>query len=218
MTGLPIIGWPMQQVERNRIEGGNAVKVWDAVIRLFHWMLVAGLVTAYISGEAHASEIHVLTGYALCVLLAIRIYWGFKGSEYARFRSFIFSVGETREYVRSMFEGYPRHYFGHNPAGALNVFALLATVLLLLVTGLAALSVIDFEGPLLFMANLVSDEISYSIRYIHELIPNIGLALVALHLMGVVVGSIQHRENLVKAMITGKKNLASDQNNMGSIK
>jgi len=208
----------MQQVEEDRVESGNTVKVWDAVIRLFHWTLVPGLVTAYISGEVHASEIHVLTGYALCVLLAIRVYWGFRGSEYARFRSFIFSASETRAYVRSMFEGHPKHYFGHNPAGALNVFALLATAVLLLITGLATLSVIDFEGPLLFMANLVSDEASYSIRYIHEFIPNIGLALVALHLMGVVAGSIQHRENLVKAMITGEKNLVDDQNNMGSIK
>lgn len=208
----------MQQADGNRIEGGNAVKVWDMAIRLFHWTLVPGLVTAYISGEVHASEIHVLTGYALCVLLAIRLYWGFRGTQYARFRSFIFSAVETREYVRSMFGGHPKHYFGHNPAGALNVFALLATVLLLLVTGLATLSVIDFEGPLLFMANLVSDEASYSIRHIHEFIPNIGLALVALHLMGVVAGSIQHRENLVKAMITGKKKLADSQNNMGSIK
>jgi cytochrome b len=208
----------MQQVEKNRIESGNTVKVWDAVIRLFHWTLVAGLVTAYISGEIHASEIHVLIGYALCVLLAIRIYWGFKGSEYARFRSFIFPASEMRAYMRSMFVGHPKHYLGHNPAGALNVFALLATVLLLLVTGLATLSVIDFEGPLLFMANLVSDEASYSIRHIHEFIPNVGLALVALHLMGVVAGSIQHRENLVKAMITGKKKLVDDQNNMGNIK
>lgn len=187
------------------------MKVWDAVIRLFHWTLVAGLVTAYISGEVHASEIHVLTGYALCVLLAIRAYWGFKGSEYARFRSFIFPASETRAYVRSMFEGHPGHYFGHNPAGALSVFALLATVALLLITGLATLSVIDFEGPLLFMANLVSDETSYSIRHIHEFIPTVGLALVAFHLMGVVAGSIQHRENLVKAMITGKKKLADNQ-------
>lgn len=208
----------MQQVEGNRIESGNTVKVWDAVIRLFHWTLVPGLVTAYISGEVHASEIHVLTGYALCVLLAMRLYWGFRGTKYARFRSFIFSAGETRQYVRSMFGGHPKHYFGHNPAGALNVFALLATVALLLLTGLATLSVIDFEGPLLFMANLVSDEASYSIRHIHEFIPTVGLALVAFHLMGVVVGSIQHRENLVKAMVTGKKNLVDDQNNMGSIK
>lgn len=208
----------MQQVERNRIDSGNTVKVWDVVIRLFHWTLVPGLVTAYVSGEIHASEIHVLAGYALCVLLVARVYWGFKGSEYARFRAFIFSADETREYVRSMFGGHPKHYFGHNPAGALNVFALLAVVALLLVTGLATLSVIDFEGPLLFMANLVSDEASYSIRYIHEFIPTVGLALVAFHLMGVVVGSIQHRENLVKAMITGEKKLADDQNNIGSVK
>ncbi|WP_212786706.1 cytochrome b/b6 domain-containing protein [Ferrigenium kumadai] len=206
----------MQQIDRNRINEGRTVKVWDLFIRFFHWTLVLGCVTAFISGEVHASEIHVLTGYALCALLVARVYWGFKGSEFARFRSFIFSVGETLAYVRSMFGKHPcKHYFGHNPAGALMVFTLLGLLASLMVTGLVTLAAIDFEGPLVFLANVVSDETSYAFRHVHEFLSTVGLVLVAFHLMGVVGGSIQHNENLVKAMVTGKKELPANQNENG---
>ena len=104
-----------------------------------------------------------------------------------------------------MFTGHPKHYLGHNPAGALMVFTLLCIMVALLATGLAALAAIDFEGPLLFIANSVSDETSYALRSLHELLANIALTLVVLHIFGAILGSIQHRENLVKAMFTGKK-------------
>lgn len=188
------------------------IKVWDLFIRLFHWMLVAGFAAAYISGEIHASEIHVLTGYALCALLAARTYWGFRGGKYARFRAFFFPASETLAYLRSMFTGHPKHYLGHNPAGSLMVFALLGMLAALLATGLAALGAIDFEGPLLFIANHVSDETSYALRNLHELLSGIALTLVALHVGGAVLGSIQHRENLVKSMFTGNKAMPADRN------
>lgn len=188
------------------------IKVWDLPIRLFHWTLVLGFATAFVSGEVDASEIHIWVGYALCALLAGRIYWGFKGNEYARFRSFIFSVSETLDYLRSMCTGHPKHYFGHNPAGALMVFALLGLVTLIIATGLVTLSVIDFEGPLLFLANSVSDETSYAFRRYHLSLPIIGLVFVLLHILGVVAGSIQHKENLVRAMLTGKKKSLSPSN------
>lgn len=192
-------------------QNNDTVKVWDRFIRLFHWTLVAGFATAWISGEIHASEIHVLAGYALCALVAARIYWGFRGSRYARFGSFFFPLGETLAYVRSMFTGLPKHYLGHNPAGALMVFTLLCIVTALLATGLATLAAIDFEGPLLLIANSVSDETAYALRRLHELLANIAMALVVLHICGAILGSIQHRENLVKAMFTGKKIAPANQ-------
>lgn len=195
----------MPENDDTHIRSDDTVKVWDLFIRLFHWTLVAGFATAWISGEVHASEIHVLTGYALCALLAARIYWGFRGSHHARFGSFFFPPAETLDYLRSMLSGHPRHYLGHNPAGALMVFTLLCLLAALLATGLAALAAIDFEGPLLFIANSVGDETAYAFRHLHELLANIVLALVVLHLCGAVIGSIQHRENLVKAMFTGRK-------------
>ena len=186
-------------------QGADGINVWDRFIRVFHWTLVPGFATAFISGELHASTLHVWVGYLLCVLVALRLYWGFKGSEYARFRSFFFSSGETITYFRSMFTGHPRHYYGHNPAGALMVFAMLGLLILIFLSGLLTLAAIDYEGPLLFLANRVSDEASYAFRGMHEFLPIVGLALVVLHILGVAVGSIQHKENLVRAMLTGKK-------------
>lgn len=187
----------------------SQVKVWDLPIRLFHWTLVAGFVTAYVSGEFRHGDVHVLVGYALCVLLAVRLVLGFAGGHYARFSSFIFSPAETIEYLRSMRAGNPKHYFGHNPAGALMVFALLALLAIIFMTGLMTLGVIDFEGPLAFMANDVSDDTAYAIYELHEFLTNFAVALVALHVMGVVVGSVQHKENLVRAMVTGRKTAPS---------
>ena len=197
----------MQQVNANHAgkDGQATVKVWDRFLRFFHWTLVLCFATAFISGEVHLSVIHVLVGYALCVLLAARLYWGFKGSEYARFRAFIFPVSEAVEYLRSMLKGNPKHYYGHNPAGALMVFTLFGLLAAIFVSGLLTLGTIDFEGPLVFLANRVTDESSYVFRHVHEFLPNVALALVVLHLLGVLVGSIQHKENLVRAMITGKK-------------
>lgn len=186
--------------------GSGTVRVWDLPIRLFHWTLVAGFVSAYLTAQYHKNDIHTLIGYGLCVLLVARIYWGFFGSQYARFRSFIFSPGETIAYMRSMFGKHPiKHYLGHNPAGAVMVFSLLSVLTVIFTTGLLSLAVIDFEGPLLVLERHFSDEASYAIRELHEFLSNATLVLVALHLGGVVGGSIQHGENLVRAMVTGNK-------------
>ena len=184
--------------------GKNGTAVWDFPLRVFHWALVAGFATAYWSAEYHHGEIHALIGYFLCILLSARLVWGFLGSRYSRFDSFIFPHRETAQYLRGMLGGKPRHYFGHNPAGALMVFAMLALLALILFTGLATLSLIDFEGPLPLF-NYADDETSYAIRHLHAFLINIALTLIALHLLGVVAGSIQHGENLVGAMITGRK-------------
>ncbi|MFZ2161129.1 MAG: cytochrome b/b6 domain-containing protein [Sideroxyarcus sp.] len=185
---------------------GNQTKlVWDRFLRFFHWSLVLCFATAYISGEAGASTLHVLVGYVLCALLAARVYWGFRGNEYARFRAFTFPVGETLEYLRAMLKGNPKHYYGHNPAGALMVFTMIGLLVAIFVTGLLTLGTIDFEGPLVFLANRVSDETSYVFRHLHEFLTHVALGLVVLHLLGVLVGSIQHKENLVRAMFTGRK-------------
>lgn len=184
----------------------GAVKVWDLPVRLFHWILVLGFASAYLTAEFHYGDIHTLIGYSLCVLVAARIFWGFFGNRYARFTSFVFSPSETLAYMRSMFGKHPvKHYFGHNPAGALMVFALLGVLAGIFATGLVTLALIDFEGPLLVLVHYASDQTSYVIRELHEFFVDVALGLVALHFMGVIGGSLQHRENLVWAMITGKK-------------
>jgi cytochrome b len=182
-----------------------SVKVWDLPVRLFHWTLVAGFIAAYLTAKYRADDLHVQISYALCLLLAARVFWGFSGSRYSRFSSFVFSPSETIVYLRSVLGGNPRHYFGHNPAGALMVFALLAMLALICATGLAALAAIDFEGPLLMLVHYVDDETGYAIRHFHETLSNVALAMVAVHIVGVAAGSIQHKENLVRAMVTGTK-------------
>ena len=197
----------MQQTNSNQ-DGANVsgtVKVWDRFLRFFHWSLVLCFATSFISGEVHASGIHELVGYVLCLLLAARVYWGFKGGEYARFRAFIFPISEVLSYLRSMLKGNPRHYYGHNPAGALMVFTLLGVLAVIFASGFLSLGTIDFEGPLVFLANRVSDETSYAFRHLHGFLTHAVLVLVLLHLLGVLVGSIQHKENLVRAMLTGRK-------------
>lgn len=181
------------------------VKVWDLPVRLFHWSLVIGFSLAYFTAEFHLGFLHTLIGYFLCVLILARVVWGFVGSQYARFSSFVFSPSETLSYARALVRGSPRHYLGHNPAGALMVFALLGVLALIFISGLVTLAVIDFEGPLLFLSDYLSDEASYSSHHLHGWLVDAVLLLIPLHLLGVVGGSVQHKENLVKAMITGYK-------------
>lgn len=178
-------------------------------VRLFHWSLVLGFVLAYLTAEAHILEVHVLIGYALIALLVFRLFWGFAGNQYARFKSFLFSPQETMAYMKSMRGGHPAHYYGHNPAGALMVFGLLALLAVIFTSGLVTLAVIDFEGPLLFLANWVSDDTSYFFRHAHDFFVDVALLLIPLHLLGVVAGTIQHKENLVRAMVTGMKKIVT---------
>jgi cytochrome b len=181
------------------------VNVWDVPTRLFHWTLVLSFVIAYLTAKFHFGFLHTYIGYFLCFLLLARVILGFTGNQYARFKSFIFSPQETLSYLRAMVQNNPRHYFGHNPAGALMVFALLGLLSLIFITGLITLAVIDYEGPLLFLTDYFSDEASYAVRHLHSWLINFALVMIPLHLLGVAAGSIQHHENLVRSMITGKK-------------
>lgn len=187
------------------------IRVWDVPVRLFHWLLVIGFALAYFTAEVHLAAIHIWLGYALIALLLFRVVWGFAGAPHARFRSFIFSVPETLAYVRSLRGGRPLHYYGHNPAGALMVFALLAVLAAIFITGLLTLAAVDYDGPLRFLANSVSDDTAYLFRHAHDWLVNVALVLIPLHLLGVVVGSLQHRENLVRAMVTGMKKAVGEK-------
>ncbi|GAB4118656.1 MAG: cytochrome b/b6 domain-containing protein [Sideroxydans sp.] len=181
------------------------IKVWDVPLRLFHWLLVAGFVLTYVAAELHLAFWHVGLGYALIVLLLFRLLWGFVGNPYARFSSFLFSAAETLAYVRSLRTAHPVHYYGHNPAGALMVFALLGLLAAIFASGLLTLAAIDFEGPLAFLANRVDDDTAYFLRHAHDWLVDAALLLIPLHLLGVLLGSVQHKENLVRAMVTGMK-------------
>lgn len=166
------------------------ILVWDAPTRTFHWLQAISFCVAYFTSDSERyRDIHVAAGYVLLGLLVFRLLWGFIGTRYARFVSFLFKPGEIVTYLMSLAKGKPEHYLGHNPAGSVSVWLLLALGLFLSVTGVMALQ----------------DDASDAVIEMHGIATNVMLAVVFLHIIGVFVSSVLHRENLVRSMITGFK-------------
>lgn len=197
----------------------SRVKVWDIAIRIFHWSLVVFFIIAYLT-EDDLETLHVYAGYAVIGLLVFRIIYGFIGTRYARFWNFIYSPATTLAYLRSILSGHPKHYLGHNPLGGWMVVFLLVSLSLTSWTGLE-LYAAEGKGPL---ANIELVQTAWADddgnrdehgnesaahefwEDIHEVFANLTLLLVFLHVGGVIFSSMVHRENLVRAMITGYKN------------
>jgi len=166
------------------------ILVWDVPTRVFHWLLVVSFAGAFLTAESERyRDIHVVLGYTLLGLIAFRLLWGFIGSRYAQFRSFLFMPGEIVAYVTSVFKAKPAHYVGHNPAGSVSVYLLLALGIAVGITGVVVFQ--DIGGDML--------------EELHEMTAYAMLTIVALHVVGVLVSSVMHRENLVRSMITGLK-------------
>ncbi|MGW8270663.1 MAG: cytochrome b/b6 domain-containing protein [Burkholderiales bacterium] len=194
------------------------VKVWDIVVRVGHWSLVALFTVAYLSGEGDAETLHAWAGYAVLGIVAFRILWGFVGTKYARFSEFVAGWRATADYARSLLAFRPKHYLGHNPLGGWMIVALLSTLLLLSWSGLEAYAA-KGKGPLaqttltpIAEARAHDDEDGKGNHEslwedVHEALANFCLFLVLLHVSGALGASLIHRENLVRAMVTGKKRL-----------
>lgn len=166
------------------------VFVWDAPVRLFHWLMVLSFAGAYVTAESeHWRMLHVTLGYTMAGLVGFRIIWGLIGSRYARFSSFVRGPAAAARYLRSILRGRPEHHTGHNPAGAWAIVALLVLTLAVAATGWVAYN--DVAGE--WLAEL------------HDVAANLMLAIVGVHVGGVLLGSWLHRENLVAAMISGRK-------------
>lgn len=197
---------------------GESIKVWDIAVRLFHWSLVLSFTVAYVSGDEW-DDLHVYAGYGVLGLVSFRILWGFVGTRYARFSDFLYGPRAIADYLRGLLAGNPKHYVGHNPAGGLMVVVLLASMLVVCWTGLEAYGA-EGHGPLStarssLWPQAVEDE-EHGERHgrgehdefweeAHEVAANLTLFFIALHILGVVVSSRLHRENLVRAMISGRK-------------
>ena len=184
---------------------GTKIQVWDRFVRFFHWSLVISFTLSYWSAKAGKHELHAVLGYFVVGLVLARVFWGVYGSRYARFGNFIHAPAAVLNYLKAIASGHPRRYLGHNPAGGIMVMALLATLVFITFTGLTVLAVIDFDGPLLGMMKTMTDQEAYAAWSSHTYAVNIILAMVGLHLLGVILASFQHKENLVQAMITGLK-------------
>ena len=182
------------------------IRVWDLPTRVFHWAIVAcviGLViTANLGGSA--MEWHFRLGYTVLSLLLFRLVWGFVGGHWSRFRSFIFTPSTVWRYLRGA--GKAEHSVGHNPAGAGSVFALLGFLLLQATSGLFTDDEIAAAGPLgKFVSNVVVGDASY---YHREIGKTVLIALVVLHIAAIVFYVLRKRQNLVRPMLQGDKELA----------
>ena len=181
------------------------VKVWDPVVRIFHWSTLVLVCFAYYSAEFGQNEHHLLIGYVLCGVLCVRLLWGFVGSHHARFSSFLYSPATTLRYALSLRQGHPIHYLGHNPLGAAMVFILVALLVFLAISGLLLTASLEFEGPFLGINRLIDDNLAYLILDLHLVAVYVLFACVAMHVLGVWTASRQHHENLVRSMFTGFK-------------
>lgn len=166
------------------------ILVWDFPTRIFHWSLALSFLGAFLTSESERfRDIHVTLGYLMLGLIVFRLLWGFAGTRYARFASFIFKPQEILNYLRSLPSRHPQHFAGHNPAGSVAIFLLLGLGLTATVSGILLYQEIGGEA----------------FEELHEGAANFMLAVVLVHLAGVVVSSLLHRENLVRSMLTGYK-------------
>ena len=176
-----------EQLDRDSAAG--SIKVWDPVVRIFHWGFAAAVFIALISDEDRA--LHEAAGYAALALILVRILWGFLGPRHARFSSFVRSPGAVLAYLKDVAGLRARRHLGHNPAGGAMILLLLATAATAGISGWLS------ETDRFFGIAWVED--------LHRASANALIALIAFHLAGVVFSSVMHSENLVRAMITGRK-------------
>lgn len=193
------------------------ITIWDPLVRLFHWILVAAFCAAYFTqGEPFEGfqdrldgewlqTVHVWAGYTIAGLLLFRLIWGFVGPRHARFGDFVHGPRVTLAYVKDVLMRRAPRYLGHNPAGGAMIVVLLLSLTTTVAAGLALYGANKGLGPLAGLLADASDSTTHTIKEVHEFCANFTLLLVAGHLFGVVWESLLHRENLARAMITGRK-------------
>lgn len=191
-TGVPAAGAPGARVSGAGVSGAGTVRVWDPLVRAFHWTLAVAFFGAWALGDDGGS-VHQALGYTVLGLVAVRTAWGVVGSRNARFTSFVPSPLRLVAYVKDLAAFREKRYLGHNPAGAVMIIALLIALTGTGVTGWL-LTTDAFWG-------------SEALGDVHGALANGTLALVGLHVAGVLYSSVRHRENLVRAMFTGRKRL-----------
>jgi len=178
-----------------RAAGGSCVRVWDLPVRIGHWTLVLGIVAAWLTRHG-AGKWHEWLGYAALGVVTLRVVWGLTGSRYARFSQFVRSPATTAQYAKQILNGSEPRHIGHNPLGGWMVVALIVAI-----AGVCA------------SGSLYTTDQYWGVKWVEELhegLTNFLLALVALHIGGVIFSSLRHGENLFAAMIHGRKRGAGE--------
>ena len=176
---------------------GKTVRVWDVGVRLFHWSLVAMVAGAYLTDDFR--KIHRYLGYVVIALIEFRLIWGLIGSHNARFITFIPGPRRLMAYLCDIFAGREQRHIGHNPAGAAMIIALLVT-----------LGAVGATGYMMGMERYFGQT---WVENSHKTLVDGLVVLVVFHLGGVLLASYRHSENLVRAMITGRKSLDDPSQN-----
>jgi cytochrome b len=178
------------------------IRIWDLPIRIFHWMLVSCIIASFVTVNigGNAMQWHGYIGYCILVLILFRVSWGFFGSYHARFLNFVPSVTSLMHYL----QGNSKAVLGHNPLGSFSVLALLFSVGLQAVTGLFSNDEIAFEGPFSKYASNATVEL---VTAIHSINSTILIILIALHLSAIAYYQIFKRENLIRPMLVGDKEI-----------
>ena len=215
------------------------IVVWDRFVRFFHWSMILLIFLAYMTGDIKG-PLHKYIGFGVLGLVAIRIFWGFSGTKYALFSNFVCSPVKALNYLKELATGKTTHYIGHNPAAAWMILLLLSSSIIICLTGYAAhtakrgMNSIGSGNTISIVGNAYADD-DRKERHegkhkgrerhkdgesdgesdsvwsdIHEVSAQFLLILICLHIVGVAVSSKVHNENLVKGIITGKKDIQTE--------
>jgi len=179
------------------------IYVWDQGVRSFHWLLLILVCMCYAT-EDKWMQLHLISGYAVMGLVLLRILWGFIGSIHARFNDFIFHPIDIFNYLAALTKGKAKSYRGHNPAGGLMIIVLLSMILMVTLSGIMTYE--SANNP--YILKIFTDDIwkfGHWLEEIHEGIAEFMLLFITIHVIGVLVESYLHKENLIKAMINGYK-------------
>lgn len=160
---------------------------------------------SYVTSTSGDDDIHIIAGYTMTLLLFMRLLWGLFGSDYGRFSKFFFSFSEIVVHGKQIIGNKPQHYVGHSPLGAVMVYTLLLLLWLTVSLGLTSQAWTEYTGPFWFLHMMPSDTWGRIAENGHEFLPNVLIVCIVLHVLGVFLACYQHRENLVKAMVTGYK-------------
>lgn len=177
--------------------------IWDLPTRVFHWTLAASFATAWLTSEGDRwFAIHIFAGTLLLCLIGFRLFWGFSGSHFSRFATFSYGPKAALAYLKDVLHRRAERHIGHNPSGSLAIYLMLGCALSIGITGVLTLGAKEQIGP---AANLMHANWAHTLKEIHEFVANLMLILVGVHVGGVVVESLLHRENLARSMLTGHK-------------